>query len=163
MASPKTIGRLQAQIQRRVAYCLQFEIADPRASFVTVTKVELSNDLARAKVSYSVLGSEGDRSKVQHMLTGASGFIRRQLGRVLETRNIPALTWEYDPSAEDAANLSRIIQEARKRDEEIRGVNPTSGSEGALDPDADPEGDQGPAGDPGLDASDAAEDAPGSV
>ena len=120
MANEKTIGRLQAQIQRRVAYCLQFELADPRASFVTVTKVELSKDLARAKISYSVLGSDADRSKTEHMLQGASGFVRRQLGRVLETRNIPALVWEYDPSAEDSANISRLIQDARKRDEAIR-------------------------------------------
>lgn len=123
MASEKTIGRLQAQIQRRVAYCLQFEIADPRASFVTVTKVELSKDLARAKVFYSVLGSDADRSKTEHMLAGASGFVRRQLGRVLETRTIPALTWEYDPSAADAANIARVIAEARKRDEAIRSAS----------------------------------------
>jgi len=120
MASPKTIGRLQAQIQRRVAYCLQFELADPRATFVTVTKVELSKDLARAKVFFSVLGSDADRSKTYHMLEGASGFVRRQLGRVLETRMIPALTWEYDPSAEDAANIGRLIADARKRDEALR-------------------------------------------
>ncbi len=120
MANPKTIGRLQAQIQRRVAYCLQFEISDPRASFVTVTKVELSKDLARAKVFYSVLGSDADRSKTAHMLESANGFVRRQLGRVLETRTIPLLSWEYDPSAEDAANLARVIAEARKRDEAIR-------------------------------------------
>jgi ribosome-binding factor A len=121
MANPKTIGRLQAQIQRRVAHCLQFELADPRASFVTVTKVELSSDLARAKIFYSVLGSEADRSKTSHMLEGASGFVRRQLGRVLETRTIPALTWTYDPSAEEAANMTKLIAEARRRDEEIRG------------------------------------------
>lgn len=124
MASPKTIGRLQAQIQRRVAHCLQFEISDPRASFVTVTKVELSKDLSRAKVYYSVLGDEGDRSKTEHMLQGATGFVRRQLGRVLETRTIPALAWEYDPSAEEAANLSRLIAEARQRDAAIRGAAP---------------------------------------
>lgn len=123
MANQKTIGRLQAQIQRRVAYCLQFELADPRASFVTVTKVELSSDLARAKIYYSVLGGEADRSKTSHMLEGASGFVRRQLGRVLETRTIPALTWVYDPSAEDAANMTRLIAEARRRDEAIRGEN----------------------------------------
>lgn len=123
MANPKTIGRLQAQIQRRVAYCLQFELADPRASFVTVTKVELSSDLARAKIFYSVLGGDADRSKTSHMLEGASGFVRRQLGRVLETRTIPALTWMYDPSAEEAANMTKLIADARRRDEEIRGAN----------------------------------------
>jgi hypothetical protein len=58
------------------------------------------------------------------MLEGASGFVRRQLGRVLETRTIPALAWEYDPSSEDAANISKLINEARRRDEAIRGEQP---------------------------------------
>lgn len=162
MASPKTIGRLQAQIHRRIAHCLQFELADPRASFVTVTKVELSKDLARAKISYSVLGSDADRSKTEHMLAGATGFVRRQLGRVLETRTIPALVWNYDPSAADAANLTRVINEARRRDEAIRAGHPTpefpdgappldaadEASDEATDEDEDPDeklADEGPA------------------
>jgi ribosome-binding factor A len=157
MANSKPIGRLQAQIQRRVAHCLQFELADPRASFVTVTKVELSSDLARAKIFYSVLGSDADRSKTTHMLEGASGFVRRQLGRVLETRTIPALAWEYDPSSEDAANISKLINEARRRDEAIRG-------EQAAPPaaDADPgDREDGATGIEGPDLEQWASEAPG--
>ena len=59
MASPKTIARLEAQILRRIAHCLQFELSDPRAGFITVTRVELSKDINTARVSYSVLGGEG--------------------------------------------------------------------------------------------------------
>ena len=117
MASEKTIARLEAQIQRRVAHALQFELADPRASFVTVTRVELSKDLSHAKVCYSVLGDGADKSKTEAMLEGATGFVRRQLGRVLSTRTIPKLKWEFDPSVEEAARISRLIDEARAKDE----------------------------------------------
>ena len=116
MASQKTIHRIEAQIQRRVAHCLQFEMSDPRSGFVTVTGVELTSDLSLAKIRYSVLGDESDRSKTEHMLRDATGFVRRQLGRVLETRTIPRLEWEYDPSIAEAARISRLIDEARAKD-----------------------------------------------
>lgn len=122
MANPRTIARLEARIQERAAHCLQFELRDPRASFVTITRVELSSDLALAKVRYSVLGDEGDRSKVEHMLEHATGFVQRQVASVLHMRRAPALRFVYDDSIEHAAALDQLIREARERD---RRIDPT--------------------------------------
>jgi len=119
MANPRTIARLQERIRERAAYCLQFELNDPRAGFITITKVELTADLSIAKIHYSVLGEASDRTKVAHMLEHASGFIQRQIGRVLELRRLPSLRWIYDASAEEAADMDRIIREARERDKRI--------------------------------------------
>lgn len=121
MANPRTIARLCSRIQQRVAYCLQFELNDPRATFVTVTGVELSNDLRHAKISWSTIGGPGERSRTAHMLEHAGGFIRRQLGRVLETRVIPELRWVYDETIERAADVDLLIRAALARDEAIRG------------------------------------------
>jgi ribosome-binding factor A len=123
MTNPRTIARLQARIHERAAYCLQFEVADPRASFITVTRVELSPDITSGKIYYSVLGSEGERSKAEHMLASAAGFIQRQIARVLDVRRMPHLRWVYDGSMETAANMDRLIRDARARDKEI---NPAS-------------------------------------
>ena len=93
MANPRTIARVEAQIQRRAAHCLQAELADPRAGFVTITKVEASQDLSSASIHYSVLGSEADRSRVEHMLEEAGGFIQRRVASSLRLRNAPRLHW----------------------------------------------------------------------
>ena len=122
MANPRTIARVASRIQQRVAYCLQFELSDPRASIVTVTKVELSKDLRHAKVFWSTFGGPSERSKTKAMLDHATGFVRRQLGRVLETRVIPELRWEFDESIERAADMDRLIREARERDAAVRGA-----------------------------------------
>jgi ribosome-binding factor A len=126
MTNPRTIARLQARIQERAAYCLQFEIADPRASFITVTRVELAPDITSGKIYYSVLGAEGEKSKAEHMLKSASGFIQRQIARVLDVRRMPHLRWVYDGSLETAANMDRLIRDARARD---KAINPAAGSE----------------------------------
>lgn len=121
MANPRTIARLEARIKERAAHCLQFELRDPRATFVTLTRVELSKDLAHAKVFWSCFGSEADKHKTAHMLEHAAGFVQRQVARVLETRTVPHLRFVHDESIERAAELDRAIAEARRRDEEIRG------------------------------------------
>lgn len=119
MASPRTLARLEARILQRAAHCLEFEVADPRASFITLTSVKLARDLSTARVSYSVLGSPADRSRTQHMLEDASGFIQRQVAKVLKTRRMPRLTWAYDDSVEYAAEIDRKIKEAMRGDREI--------------------------------------------
>jgi len=119
MTNPRTIARIASRIQERAAYCIQFEIRDPRATFVTITRVEMSNDLGIATIHYSVLGDEGDRSKAAHMLDHAVGFVQRQVARVLHMRRVPNLRFAYDDSIEHAAAMDRLIREARDRDRRI--------------------------------------------
>jgi len=120
LANPRTIARLESRIHERAAYCLEFEVRDPRTAFITITRVELSPDLSSGKIHYSVLGDEGERSKASHMLASAAGYIQRQVGRVLKLRRIPRLTWYYDDSLAQAARMDELIRGAIERDQEIQ-------------------------------------------
>jgi ribosome-binding factor A len=123
MVQPRVKARIQARIQERVAHCVEFELNDPRAAFITITRVEVSDDLSSAKIFYSVYGTEGDKSRVARMLVDATGFVKKQVGRVLQTRRIPALLWIYDDSIERAAQMDKTIREALERD---RSINPAA-------------------------------------
>ena len=136
MANPRTIAKLESRIQERAAFCLQFEVNDPRASFITVTRVKLSPDLSSGRIYYSILGSEGDKTKVAHMLESASGFLQRQIGRVLQMRRMPHLKLTYDETLERADEIDKLIREARARDREI---NPTVDESPAAPPPVDDE------------------------
>ena len=121
MANPRTIARLESRILERAAIVLQSEVSDPRASFITVTRVKLSSDLSSGRIYYSVLGTEGDKSKAAHMLESAAGFLQRQIALAVQLRRMPHLKWTYDDSMERASDMSKLIQEARARD---RTINP---------------------------------------
>ena len=121
MVQARSRARIEARIRERAAYCVEFELSDPRAAFVTVTKVEVSSDLSVARIFYSVLGEEGDRSKVAHMLEDAKGFVRGRIGRVLKTRHVPRIQWIFDDSIERQAKMEQAIAEALERD---RRINP---------------------------------------
>jgi ribosome-binding factor A len=138
MTNPRVKARIEARILERVAHCVEFELKDPRATFITITRVEVSDDLSSAKIFYSVYGTEGDKSRTAHMLEDASGFVRKQVGRVLQTRRIPALHWFYDDSIERAAHMHKTIQQALEKD---RAINPHAHDELPRPPDEAPEPD----------------------
>jgi len=119
MAHPRTIAKLEARILERAAHCLEFELSDPRSVFITVTQVELANDLRSGKIFYSVLGSAADKRKAAHMLKDAAGYLQRQIARVLKVRRVPHLRWIYDDSIEYQARMDEKIDEALARDRAI--------------------------------------------
>lgn len=115
---PKEFSRGQRigdLIQRELAVLLQTEIKDPRIGLVTVNEVKVSRDLAFADVYFTMLPEENAEQGVE-VLTRAAGFLRSQLARVLSTRTTPRLRFHYDHSIENGARMSKVINDALKRD-----------------------------------------------
>jgi ribosome-binding factor A len=119
MTNPRVKARIEARIHERAAHCVEFELNDPRSALITITRVELSDDLSLATLCYSVYGSEGDKNRVARMLVDASGFIRKKIGGILRMRRIPELRWIYDDSIEYSARMGQTIQEALEKDRAI--------------------------------------------
>jgi ribosome-binding factor A len=132
LANSRTLARIAARIKERAAHAIEFELSDPRSSFITITEVKVSSDLSIATILYSVLGSDGDKSKVKHMLADAGGFIQRKVGRVLTMRRVPKLRFIYDDSIEKNASMDALIRDAIEGD---RGINPGAHDEINLDKD----------------------------
>jgi ribosome-binding factor A len=103
--------RVGEQIQRTLSEILRREIKDPRVSFVSITQVDVSGDLGHARVFISLLQPDADPAPALAGLESASGFLRRQLGRALKLRHIPALHFVHDDSIARGAALTHLIDE----------------------------------------------------
>jgi len=101
--------RVAEQMRRELADLLQFEVKDPRVGMVTVTEVEVTGDLAHAKVYYTA--KEGD-ADLQKALERTSGFLRSQLSKRLLLRTVPQLHFVYDASIDNGMKISRLIDDA---------------------------------------------------
>jgi ribosome-binding factor A len=111
--------RIGEQMQRELATLIQQEIQDPRLGMVTVSAVEVSRDLAHAKVFITVLDDQQqDIAASLDVLNRASGFLRHELGRRMTLRTVPALRFVYDESMARGNELSRLIDEAVKSDKQ---------------------------------------------
>lgn len=103
--------RVAEQIRMDAADILQNDIKDPRVRLVTVTRVQLTRDLASAKLYVSVLGDERDRDRVMKALEGATGYVRRRLAERLRLRTAPEIRFVYDPSVEYGIRLEKLLEE----------------------------------------------------
>lgn len=111
--------RVGQQYQREIALILQREIKDPRVSMVTVSAVEVSRDLAYAKVYVTFL--QDDEQQVKQglkVLNEASGFVRSLLGKRVRARITPELRFVHDPSLNEGIRMSRLVDDAIRRDQE---------------------------------------------
>ena len=86
-------------------------LKDPRIGFVTVTGVEATRDFAQATVYVSVYGSESEQQRTLEGLEAARGVLQAQVGRELQLRRTPVLSFAYDPAVERGVRLGKMIDE----------------------------------------------------
>lgn len=103
--------RLAESIKIEVSRIIRDEIKDPRLGFVTVTDVEVADDIRYAKVFVSVMGNEDEVKNSMDVLTRASGYVRSEIGKVLRLRYMPEISFKYDKSIEHGAHISKLLRE----------------------------------------------------
>jgi ribosome-binding factor A len=109
---PRT-NRLSEQVREVLAWEVE-RLRDPRIGFVTITGVEVTSDLHRATVFYSVLGDEHERSATRAGLRSASPYLRRALGVQVRMKYIPELVFEEDPAIQSGMRVEEILRDIHR-------------------------------------------------
>ncbi|HUV21254.1 MAG TPA: 30S ribosome-binding factor RbfA [Gammaproteobacteria bacterium] len=112
--------RFATQIQRVLASLIQTELKDPRLSSPSILDVQVSKDLAYARVYFSVLNPE-DAVDCMAALESASGFLQREIGKALKARITPRLSFVYDDTDIRGRQLSDLIDSALAIDKDKAG------------------------------------------
>ena len=106
------IGRVNEEIQRELAALIP-AVKDPRvadAGMISVTAVETTQDLKYAKIFVSVLNKSASAQALKG-LKSASGYLRRELGRSLNLRNTPELSFVRDDSIDKGAHILDLLRD----------------------------------------------------
>jgi ribosome-binding factor A len=107
--------RVDEAVREVLSDAIAQQIKDPRVGFVTVTAVETSTDLRRARVFVSVLGEQGVRRRTMQGLQSAHGVLQRAVARELRLKHTPTLEFVYDDTAERGMRIAQLIdREARE-------------------------------------------------
>ncbi|WP_025673891.1 30S ribosome-binding factor RbfA [Salinivibrio socompensis] len=113
--------RVGHQLQKEIALILQREIKDPRIGMVTVSDVQISRDLAYAKVFVTFLTvDEQAPTESLKALNEASGYIRSLVGKAIRLRITPELTFVFDESLTEGIRISNLVSKAVRSDNERR-------------------------------------------
>ena len=105
--------RVSQALQQEIASIVQFELKDPGVGFLTITKVELSSDLTRAKVGFSCLGDAQERSRAQEALDRAAKYVRRLIKKRLPLKIIPEIVFRFDESVAQSIAISAKLDELK--------------------------------------------------
>jgi len=109
--------RISEALKREIGNIIHAELKDPRLGFITVTRVELTQDLRYAKVFFSVLGKEEEHKKTKEALDSALGFIRRLIAQRIRLRFVPDITFKEDRSAEYSIRIQEALNEIKELNE----------------------------------------------
>ena len=111
--------RINSEVQRELSSILRNEVKDPRvSSMVSVMEAVVAPELKTCKVYISVMGTQDEKQQTMKALKSAEGFIRRQLAHNLQLRNTPELRFLLDESIEYAVNISKMIDDVTKHDQD---------------------------------------------
>ncbi len=122
--------RVGDHIQKELATIIQMPVRDAGLGLVTVSAVDLSTDLAYAKIFVTCLGIDHTKSgqldnnkddalgraEVLAMLNDNAAQFRHQLSKILTTRTVPKLQFMFDESLEQANRLTSLIDSLHSED-----------------------------------------------
>lgn len=105
-------ARVSSQMQKELAYILQRDIDDSRLGFITINDVELSKDLAVAKIYVTVLSADdqGKRANLK-VLNELAPIIRHHLAKRMRLRHISELRFFYDSSFDTGMRVAELLSE----------------------------------------------------
>ncbi len=90
--------------------------SDPRMGFVTITRIELTDDLRFARVFYSVLGSEEQKAETEKAILDNKAIIRRMAVERINMKYAMDLKFEPDKSIEHSFKIDTILKKIKKQE-----------------------------------------------
>ena len=112
-------ARVSSQMQKELAQIFQRDIDDSRLGFVTVNEVEVSKDLASAKVYITILNGDAEAKKQRTaLLNELVPTIRHHLAKRMRLRHISELRFIYDDSFDTGMRVSELLQDVIPHDKD---------------------------------------------
>ena len=105
--------RIASLISREISEIIEHEIKDPRLGLVTITTVDVSNDLKTATVYFSSLN---DKQEGLDTLNRAKGYIKSSLASRVRMRYMPSIEFKIDDSYEYGQKIDGLLEEISKDD-----------------------------------------------
>lgn len=102
--------RVSAQLRRELGALVHEAVRDHALPSVSVSDVEVSRDMAHAKVFVTALLPE-EAPAAMKALKGLAREMRYRLGRMLRLRSIPELHFHYDASVDEGERIERLLRE----------------------------------------------------
>lgn len=113
------IQRLAEDIKREISVAMtQMKDKNITSGLVTVTGVDLTNDLSYCKVYVSALGGGEKTENAVNALQKAEGFFKKRINARIKMHKLPELTFVVDNSLDYYDKINGILNKLSPKKEE---------------------------------------------
>ena len=125
------LQRLNDQLRDEISQLiLRGEVKDPRVSnFLSINRVEVTNDLSYAKVYVSSFLPDNQVKKGVDGLNAAAGFIQREIAKKLRIRQFPKLQFQVDAGMKAGFEMVQKLNELEREEKAAEAENAGNSSE----------------------------------
>lgn len=109
----KRADKVADLIKTELSDILLRQINDPQVRGITVTGVKVTDDLRQARIFFVRMGENTCSEETIKGLGRAAGFLRRELGKRLQLRYVPEITFIFDESFEYGDRIDRLLAEIK--------------------------------------------------
>jgi ribosome-binding factor A len=117
MTQFKRADRVADLIKVEISDIILRQIRDPRLKGLTITGVELTDDLRSAKIYFIEMGKDECDPQCMAGLEKAQGFLKRELGKRLQLRYVPDIRFLVDKSFAYGSRIEKLIAEIHQDEE----------------------------------------------
>lgn len=111
MFTYKRSARVKGLVQEVINDIVKNEVKDPRIGFMTITRVELTDNLRSAKIYISPMGTEAEQVRTFKGISSAAPFIRSRLGKKIRLKVVPEISFKWDHGQVESDKISRMLHE----------------------------------------------------
>lgn len=116
MRSFKRSQRVADQIKRDASKIIADMLRDNPRFLITVSDVEISDDLRNARVFYTVLSKDaGLIDEVRELMKKRAKKIQSEIARRLNIRRVPEITLHYDKSLVEGMRMTSLIDQVMSK------------------------------------------------
>ena len=115
--------RVADQILRDASDIILREVKDTKLGFVTFSRVEISKDLKFARIYYTALGTDKEKSDCRNALKRSRAFIQSRIGQRLGLRHTPEISFIFDKGLEHSLKINDLIKKIQREREEHEKVS----------------------------------------
>ncbi|MEO5565094.1 MAG: 30S ribosome-binding factor RbfA [Luteimonas sp.] len=108
--------RVSAQLRRELGTLVHAATREHGLPSTSVSDVEVTRDMAHAKVFVTVLQAERAKEAVK-ALKALAPELRYQLARAVKMRHVPELHFHYDESLDRGERIDNLLRDAATEDD----------------------------------------------
>ncbi len=112
----KRAVQVAEELRKIISMILLQDVNDPKIGFVTITRIDMTDDLRSAKIYYSILGDEAKRKECEEALRDQLRFIRHLAVERINMKYATDMKWILDRSIDYSFEIDKIIKKIKEKE-----------------------------------------------